>query len=990
MSGIECGVKCWCRRGRTGLLVVALLAVFAGLVSAQQTGRISGRVTDGTSGAPLSDVQVYLVGANIGGITRQTGQYLMINVPAGSYELRAERIGLTTISRQITLAAGATLEENFQMAAQALGLDEIVVTGTAGAARRREVGNQVAQINTVDLPDRPTSVMDMLTAMAPGVEVNPVGGGETGQGSEIVIRGINSINNNRSPVIFIDGVRIMSNNFDQISSPDYRSGRGANNEPSPLAQLNPNDIERIEIISGPAASTLYGTDASAGVIQVFTRRGAARAPQWTAELQQGTMWNQQFGANGVDYLWMDPWICTGPFKCGQYQHIARTQNYTLSVRGGAEALQYFVSGGFQGELGATPNDMLDRWNVRGNFTISPFEDVVFQWNTSYTNTWQKNTPTGNNSNGLTLNVFRQNQNYFGTGDVEVLNQTLDWDIQQTIERFTTGGTITYSPLSNLTNRLTIGYDYSQQETRNLRPFGFIVWPQGGLDVQIVSRKFLSFDYVGTYTFNLAESLRSSFSWGGQAIGDMSSNVEAWGEGFPGAAIPTVNSASTTLGFEEREKVWNSGFFLQNVFDLTNKYFLTVGMRVDGNSTFGKGFGLQMYPKASLAWVVSDESFWRPGFGEMKLRAAWGKSGRAPDALIAQRTWNNTGLEGNPAFTPGNLGNPDIGPEVTSELELGFDAAWLNDRIRPQFTYYHQTTKDAIQSVSTIPSLGFTSNVNFNIGEVQNYGAELALDVTAIRRANWGLDLSTSFSKNGSNVVKWAGETDPSSSTRIGRPISYQTWTMYENSLGMGTSRGTTGTYSPQSCMIQQDDPNTPQVDSVPRPGVDPSIHSCSFNSSTVYGYPLSRPNTLANLNTTLRMPFGISLSARADFRGGPGYWRSTNPIAIGRNVRSPVCFPYYQNENDVLLRVDTPALWVLRCSGNGSGYNHKGDEFKLRSVTATIPMDFAFPDRVQSAALTLVLENALTLNHSLWHNYAGGQERLPPTTNLRASLRVTF
>jgi TonB-dependent starch-binding outer membrane protein SusC len=151
MSGMECGVRCWCRRGLTGLLVVALLAVFAGLVSAQQTGRISGKVTD-ASGAPLSDVQVYLVGANIGGITRQTGQYLMINVPAGSYELRAERIGLSTVSRQITVAAGGTVEENFQLAAQALGLDEIVVTGTAGAARRREVGNQVAQINTVDLP----------------------------------------------------------------------------------------------------------------------------------------------------------------------------------------------------------------------------------------------------------------------------------------------------------------------------------------------------------------------------------------------------------------------------------------------------------------------------------------------------------------------------------------------------------------------------------------------------------------------------------------------------------------------------------------------------------------------------------------------------------------------------------------------------------------------------------------------------------------------
>src|SRR6185503_19619930 len=106
------------------------------------------------------------------------------------------------------VAAGQVLEVNFEMSAQALGLDEIVVTGAAGAAKRREVGNAVQQINTVDLPDRPTTVMDMLTAMAPGVEINPVGGGETGQGSNIVIRGVNSINNASPPIIFIDGIRM--------------------------------------------------------------------------------------------------------------------------------------------------------------------------------------------------------------------------------------------------------------------------------------------------------------------------------------------------------------------------------------------------------------------------------------------------------------------------------------------------------------------------------------------------------------------------------------------------------------------------------------------------------------------------------------------------------------------------------------------------------------------------------------------------------------
>jgi outer membrane receptor protein involved in Fe transport len=983
--------------GRRSLLAGLLFFVGWGLappaVAAQDVGRITGRVSEAGTGAPLSDVQVYVADQNLGSLSRQNGTYLIINVPAGTYELRAERIGLTPAMQEITVTPGGTVELNFELAAQALGLDEIVVTGTAGAARRREVGNAVTQINTVDLPERPTSVTSMIQSMAPGVQVDPTGGGgELGQGTQIQIRGINSINTNTSPIIFIDGVRIMNSNLPSPTTPDIHSN-SAQNFSSPLDQLNPNDIERIEVISGPAASTLYGTEASAGVIQVFTRRGSARAPVWSAEAHTGTLWNRPFGANGIDYIKMDPWMCSAPFKCGEYMDVPISQNYSLSVRGGAQTLQYFVSGGHDNEMGNTPNDALNRWNVRGNFTVTPMDDMVFQWNTSYTSSTQDNTSSGNNAGGLALNVFRGDQGYIGSDDPELLNGILDWQLTKDIERFTTGGTLTYTPLQNLTNRFTVGYDFTQQESRNMRPFGFRIFPQGGIDVQVYSRRYLSFDYVGTYSFNVMENLRSSFSWGGQATGDFSATVSAWGEGFPGAAFPTVNSASSTLGFESRQKTWNSGFFLQNVFDLQDKYFLTLGLRVDGNSTFGRNFGLQMYPKASGAWVISDEMFWNPSLGELKLRGAWGMSGRAPGAFIAQRTWSNTGLAGEPAFTPGNLGNPDIGPEVTSEVELGFDASWFQDRVRPRFTWYKQTTKDAIQSLSTIPSLGFTSSVNFNVGEVQNWGKELALDVTALRSRNWGLDIGANYSTNGNEVKKWLGSDDPATSVRIGRPIGYSTWTMYQNPDGMGSSRhGATGTYNAQSCFMEgagdmrEMDPS----EWTHRPGIDPTVHSCSFSSTLLYGFPMNRPTQLAGGTVTFRMPYSISVSARGDYQGGRGWWRTTNPIPIGRNVISPVCLPYYiDHTQNNLIKPDTPAIWTQRCR-NGSGYNHKSNIFQLRTVSATIPMDFAFPDRVQNASLTLVAGNLMTEHHGFFGNYRSSGERVPPPTTIRASLRVVF
>ncbi|MEE3136728.1 MAG: TonB-dependent receptor plug domain-containing protein, partial [Gemmatimonadota bacterium] len=248
----------------TGVALVALPALLA--VPAQaQTGQIVGQVTDGQSGAPLSEVQVYIPGTGLGSLTRQDGRYILLNVAPGTYELTGERIGLGAVTQQITVAAGQTLQADFTMTSVALGLDEIVVTGTAGASRRREIGNVVSQLNAVDVPDAPLSITDMLQGVAPGLEL--YGGGAVGQSKIIRLRGVNSAALNDHPMIYVDGVRIRSRPFPDANPPDRRGGRSGNIAVSPLDQINPSDIERIEIIKGSAATTLYGTEASGGVIQ---------------------------------------------------------------------------------------------------------------------------------------------------------------------------------------------------------------------------------------------------------------------------------------------------------------------------------------------------------------------------------------------------------------------------------------------------------------------------------------------------------------------------------------------------------------------------------------------------------------------------------------------------------------------------------------------------------------------------------------------------
>jgi hypothetical protein len=245
---------------------------------------------------------------------------------------------------------------------------------------------------------------------------------------------------------------------------------------------------------------------------------------------------------------------------------------------------------------------------------------------------------------------------------------------------------------------------------------------------------------------------------------------------------------------------------------------------------------------------------------------------------------------------------------------------------------------------------------------------------------------------------------------VGRPIRYDTWTELVNGdqvltadmVTQGRAASTNGAYSALSCLVNN--PATGLTD-LPRAALQPG-DACTQTSSINHGYPQTLPPHTVSANTTVRLPAGISLSARGEFRGGN--WASINPIAIDRSVRSPACLPYYANQQDVTLRVDTPATWVHRCSPSLTRiYNGKGDYFKMRSITATLPMDFAFPDRFRNATLTMTLGNIYTWKadspfgtygvESSGNNGAndrgsglGGTERTPPPATFRASLRVTF
>jgi outer membrane receptor protein involved in Fe transport len=929
-------------------------------------------VTATESGAPLGEVQVYIPGASIGTLTRQDGNFVILQVPAGSHELRAERIGYAATSQQIDVQPGQTVEANFRLSAQALGLDEIVVTGTAGASRRREIGSTINQLNVADLPQRPVEAVDLLQSAAPGILVTSTGG-QLGGGSNIRLRGNTSLSMSNQPIIYVDGIRMQSKAF-PMGRPAAAgtSGAAGNIEANPLNSINPSDIERIEVIKGSAATTLYGTEASAGVIQIFTKRGASGAPVWNVETQQQISRAQKIGTDRFPYHRIDPFLSNG--------YIG---SYSASVRGGSQQLQYFASGKYDGGTGILPQDSIGTWNVRGNFTFSPTQNLQMQWNTGFTKTTQRNTPVGGNANGLTHNAYRGYANYFNNEDPDVIAAALfTQKYKQEIERFTTGGTVTYSPIAGLTNRLTIGYDYSHQELRGERPFGFSRFAPGSIYNDTWENRLLTFDYVGTYGFQLSETIRSNFSWGGQAVGEDERRLDGYGEGLPPGADPTVSSAASVIAYEDRSRVWNAGFFFQNVFDISNRYFITLGARVDGNSAFGSGFGLQTYPKASVSWVASDESFWRDGWGTMKVRAAYGQSGRAPAAFDAVRTWDPVGWAGQTALIPLNVGSPDIGPEVTAEFETGFDAAWLEDRLTVGFTYYRQTTSDALFDVAQVASNGFTSSQRQNVGTIRNWGTETTVSAEVLRGSSWGWDLGIDVSTNGSEVVDLGGIP----SFTLGGDV----WVIEGEPAPVLRGR-----------WVSNPDEAAAPV----------------FIENYIHGP--TQPTLTLSPNTTIRMPGGITLSARGEYRGG-FYSRESNFTTggVSRNAWMVYCWDYYVNPYDGptnnyvppgpeftrALKPDTPALERAICTPSTSRDAltvKKGDYFRMRNISASIPVDAVFPDRVSSAVLTLALNNLGTWLNDEWvvgdpemgfaENFNFGSESLPPPVwSFNASLRIQF
>ena len=780
---------------RIALPALALALAVSNTAAAQDSATVTGTVTN-EGGVPLSNARVTLMSLQLTTTTNDAGTYRLI-IPAarfvaGSDTLRVVRLGFKPQNVGVTLAPGRVAVD-VVMQTQAVSLERVIVSGVVGNQQRRAQSAVVATIDASDIVrEAPVSnVTQLLSARVPGVVVTE-GSGVTGTANRILIRGAASISLSNQPLVFIDGVRV-DGGFRALMNVSGSGSASSGQAPSVLNDLNTDDIETIEVVRGPAAATLYGADASAGVIQVITKKGRVGSRSFTQDLTTEYDVIQPNFTVPTNYA-----KCTAalilptsasPLCRGKELNAIITDNPAermnffsngwmgsaqYNVRGGGDNYGYFASFSGLNEEGTTRNNTLKQRSGRGAFTFIHSPKLTFDLNfllakNDYDLPRSDQDTYGYYVNSAFGNPLNVRNGVLHPGDTDsvlvggtlVASATLE-SLSSVISRnaalrTTPSVQVRYAPLSWFTNRLTLGADITQAD-------GFILFPKNSLgwypdrvpfgnDVTSIRQddRYYTVDYLGNIRTELGSNKQfsSDLSFGSQYIGRTSDRLTGSGSGIisnEAALVTNATSSTVSQGYGESRSF---GMFVQEQVGFRDRLFLQVGLRADRNSAFGEEVGTFYLPKFGASWVISQEPFWRDFLTKvptLRLRAAYGTTGRSPSSgafqtFAASKFVNEAGAV-ELGVSPADPGNPDLKPERGKELEAGFEAGFLNDRFGLEFTYFNKKSTDLIVSVPTPPSSGF-GPTNANIGEVVNSGIEFLLRATPVSSPAFSWDATLS-------------------------------------------------------------------------------------------------------------------------------------------------------------------------------------------------------------------------------------------------------
>lgn len=802
-------------RRRVLALALALMPAVVSRAEAQQP-QITGRVTAEDVSQPLSDVRVIVLGTSVFTVTNAQGNFTLRGLPAGSYEVRVLRVGYQEQKKSVAVAAsGPAVTLNFSMVRTVVQLQAVVTTAT-GEQRRVELGNSVATIDAAKTVESGSvkNMGDLLVAKAAGVQILP--SNMTAGGSRVRIRGTSSLSLSNDPIYVIDGVRMTSTGGTGI-------GVGGT-APSRVNDINPEEIENIEVVKGPSAATLYGTDAANGVVVITTKRGRAGAARWSVYGEQGVIQDKNDYPATYAILGHLPATPNVARRCWLYEtalgtciedstrvlNVFKDKDLTpihdgwrwqggAQVSGGTDAVRYFVSGEYESEAGplSIPDydrrrfdslqvriyDYMNRPNVaikgsyRANINITPNPKLDIGVTSNFIKLDQRLPQVDNNVNSFwyngtvgygyktagpnytargSLGQPLQGWNLFTPGDI------FQYSTQQEVQRSINSATANWRPFSWLQNRADVGLDLADRVDFQLCRYGecsdFGTNRLGrATDVRANIRN-VTINLGSTATWQFKPWLNFKTTGGAQYVNYAFEQATAQGSTLPPGAetpaagtIPSVGSATTLTK--------TLGVFVEEQASLNDRLFITAAVRTDQNSAFGTEFQRVYYPKGSLSWIISDESFFPKlsWLSSLRLRSAYGASGVQPGPNDALRTFAvaTTNIAGSEVagLRSSLLGNSSLKPERTAELEFGTDARFFNDRVNLELTYYDKKSKDALIAQTIAPSAGAAATtVLANLGEVRNWGYEALLNAQLLSRRNLAWDMTVSASRNSNELL----------------------------------------------------------------------------------------------------------------------------------------------------------------------------------------------------------------------------------------------
>jgi len=971
-------------------LLLGLCGAVATVAQAQQ-GTIAGAVTDRVAGTPLPGARVTLVGTNRSTTSNQEGRYTLSALKVGAYTVQVSLIGYGAASNTATVTEGAIETLDFGLKAVAVSLDALVVTAT-GEQRGREVANVVTNINAAQLVQEApvTNFGDLLTGRTANVQVLP-SAGTVGAGTRIRIRGLNSVSLSNEPIYYVDGVRMES------TSNSLSVGTGGQAF-SRINDINPEEIESVEIVKGPSAATLYGTQAANGVVRITTKRGLAGRTNWNLYSEAGILndrnqyptnyfsWGRQPVTNAIIQ-------CPSTFSVSGLCSIDSLTSYNvlmnpatsingtgfreqtgLQVSGGSEQVQYFVSGEYEDELGHIrmpsaeysrvaqervvtdlpytqyrPNDV-KKVSMRSNFQAQLRRNVDVSLKTGLVMSNGRLPQNDNNVTGIlpsglfgrgffgTRGSFGSSWGFSRPGEVFAILS------QQDITRLTGSFNTTWRPTAHITARATLGLDHTNRVDRQFQALDEGVFFSNFRSGRVSDNRFSINQYTvdvnasGNYT--LTPAISSKTTAGIQFLKEFNFGVTASGNILPPGG-KTVSGGSIKTAGEATAITITLGAYVEQVFGYKDRLFLTGALRTDDNSAFGRDFSAVYYPKMQASWVVSDEPFFPRSstVNNLRLRAAYGASGQQPGTTDAARFFTpaTATLRGSdvPGLIVGSLGNPILKPERSIELELGFDAGLLSDAAHLEVTYYNKKTRDALIQRRLAGSLGGPASQFENLGSVQNRGLEAVLSVSSNVASGVGLDVTLSGSRNSNKLIRLGPGVSPIIAGVIRHVPGYPIFGYWDRPI-----RG---------------------YNDVNGDGILTSSEVFVGDTAEFLGYSIPRNEFAFNLGVTL-FHNRVRVGGQVDYRGGfmannfTDYFRCTSGAANNCRALNDPKMPLAEQARVVAAR--TAAF-----GATAAGFIEKADFLKFRELSLTYyaPDAMARALRMSRLSFTLTGRNLGTI-----------------------------